>query len=48
MTLGVAKATTNPINDIKKAKEGVDLSCFNGSDHLIMKHVDGAAIASLF
>jgi hypothetical protein len=45
---GVAKATTNPPNNMKKAVEGVDLSCFYGSDRLIMNHVDGAAMASLF
>jgi hypothetical protein len=33
---------------MKKAVEGVDLSCFYGSDRLIMKHVLGAVMASLF
>jgi hypothetical protein len=33
---------------MKKAVEGVDLSCFYGSGRLIMKHVDGAETASLF
>jgi hypothetical protein len=45
---GVAKATTNPLNNMKKAAEGVDLSCFYGSDRLIMKTVEGTETASSF
>lgn len=46
MRQGVAKATTNPPNNMKKAGEGVDLACFYGSGRLIMKYVDGAKMAS--
>jgi hypothetical protein len=43
----VAKATTNPPNNMKNATEGVDLSCFYGSGRLIMISSDGAALALL-
>jgi hypothetical protein len=33
---------------MKKAAEGVDLSCFYGSARLIMKNVCGATKASFF